>query len=261
MVSPERAAQSVERHPNSALGPDASLRSALMRTDVAPDVVVFCDLTLRHALIETGRVWRARSRIPVQIFVAALAQQAELSRHGARVDILMGIGVGQMEAAQHLGAIEPGTCRVLGRNPLVLAVHGPERQPIALVRGSNLDSLLGNGRFGLVDLAIGRTGAKTRAALTAIELWPELETRSLGSENTETLLTLLIEGEVRVAAVYRSDIKVHPSISIAATFPTPAPLVVAALAARARSPFARDFLAFLLDDGFATLKRAGLDAP
>lgn len=259
----ERAVQSVERCPDQLgpLWPGACLASASVRADDAPDVVVLCDLPLRQALVQAGRVWRARSHVPVRVFVAPLLQQAELSRHGARADILSGIGAGQMKAAQRLGAIDPATIRIMGRDPLVLAVRGLEGQPMALACGSNIDRFLGDGRFGLVDLAIGRTGAETREALATIGLWPALEPRSLGAENTATLIALLIEGDVRVAAVYRSDIKGRQGISVVATFPTPAPFVVVAISARARSPHAGEFLAFLVGDGLETLQRAGLEAP
>lgn len=259
----ERAVRCAERRPNplGPLRPGALLASASVRADVAPDVVVLCDPPLRQALIEAGRIWRARSKVPVRAFVAPLAQQAELSRHGARADILAGIGAFQMAAAQRLGAIEPATRRIVGRDPLVLAVRGPGGQPMALACGSNIDRFLRDGRFGLVDLAINRTGAETREALAAIGLWPALESRSLGAENTETLIALLIDGDVRVAAVYRSDTKGRQGISVIATFPTPAPFVVAAISAHARSPHAGEFLAFLVGDGLETLQRAGLEAP
>jgi len=262
-VFSERAVQFAKRRPNQLgpLWPGTFLASASVRADVAPDVVVLCDPPLRQALIEAGRIWRARSKVPVRVFVAPLAQQAELARHGARADILAGIGAGQMAAAQRLGAIEPATRRIVGRDPLVLAIRGPERQPMALARGSNLDRLLGGGRLGLVDLAIGRAGAETRQALAQLGLWPALERCSFGAENTRALIALLVEGHVRVAAVYRSDIEGHQGISVAATFPTPAPFVVAAIAAHARSPHAGEFLDFLLGDGLKILERAGLEAP
>lgn len=259
----ERAARSVENRSMRLLSfrPRVTPAPASVRIDVAPDVVVFCDRTLRNALGEAGRAWRARSHVPVRLFVAPLAQQAELSRHGARADILAGIGVRQMEAAQRLGAVDPATCKIVGRDPLVLAIIGPEKRAVALAPGANLDRLLDDGRLGIVDLAIGVAGAEARAALAAVELWPALESRSVGAENTDTLVGLLTKGDVRVAAIYRSDIKAHPEISIAATFPTPAPLVLAAITAHVRSPYARRFLAFLVGDGFVTLERAGLDAP
>ena len=244
-----------------SLEPRVAQASASVRTDIAPDVVVFCDRTLRNALGKAGRAWRARRQVPVRLFVAPLAQQAELSRRGARADILAGIGVRQMNTAQRLGAVDPATCRILGRDPLVLAVQGPERRAMALAPGANLDRLLGDGRLGIVDLAIGVAGAEARNALAAVGLWPTLESRSVGAENTDTLVGLLTKGDVRVAAIYCSDIKAHPEISIAATFPTPAPPVLAAIAAHVRSPYASEFLAFLVGDGLDVLERAGLEAP
>lgn len=230
-------------------------------TETAPDVVVLCDPSLRRALAEAGRAWRARSQVPVRVFVAPLVQDAELVRHGARADILVGIGADQMDTAQQLGAIDPATRRIVGRDPLVLAVRGPKRQPMALACGSNIEPLLGDGRFGLVDLAISGPGSDARAALAAVGLWPALEPRSSGAENTDALTARLSDGDVRVAALYRSDVAGHPGLSIAATFPAAAPLVVAAVTTNARSPYAPEFLTFLLGDGLATLKHAGLETP
>ena len=208
-----------------------------------------------------GQAWRPHSQVPVRVFVAPLMQQADLAQHGARADILVGIGAAPMRKAEHLGALEPATCRIVGRNPIVLAVHGPERRPIALGWGSSINRLLGSGRFGLVDLAIGDTGAETREALARVGLWPALEPRSLGAENTTALAALLTEGAVRVAALYQSDVVSHPDLAVAATFSSNVPIVLAAVTANARSPNAKAFLSFLLGGGLEALKRAGLQAP
>ena len=132
---------------------------------------------------------------------------------------------------------------------------------MVLAPGASLDRLLGDGRLGIVDLAIDAAGAETRAALAAVGLWPALESRSVGAENTDTLVGLLTKGDVRIAAIYRSDMNAHPEISIAATFPTPAPAVLAAIAAHVRSPYASEFLAFLVGDGLDILERAGVEQP
>lgn len=229
---------------------------------LAPDVVVLCDLPLRGALLEAGRVWRARNHVPVRVLGAPVVQNAKLVRRGARADILVGIGAEQMETARYLDAIEPGTLTVLGRNPVILAVRGLVAHPAALVPGTGLGDLLGDGRFGLVDPAIGRAGSDARASLTAVGLWPALEPRSLGAENTETLAGWLNDGSVRVAALYRSDLAAHPGLSVAATLPGAAPAVLGAMTKDVRSSHAHDFIAFLLgDDGSAILRRAGWDAP
>ena len=199
--------------------------------------------------------------MPVRVFAAPIVQQAELARHGARADILVGIGAAPMRAARHLGALDPATCRVLGRDPIVLAVHGSEGQPVELTQGSGIGRWLGDGCFGLVDLAMGDAGFEMREALASVDLWPALEPRSQGAENTGALAALLIEGDVRVAALYRTDVARQPGLAVAATFPGAAPLVIGAVTANAHSPNAKAFLNFLLGDGLEALRRAGVQAP
>lgn len=238
-----------------------TLMAGPARAEAAPDVVVLCDPSLRRVLVETGRAWQARSHVPVRVFVASLAQGAALARHGARADLLVGIGAGPMDAAQRLGAVRPPTRAILARDPLVLAVRGPKMQPMALASGSNLGPLLGGGRLGLADPALGQAGADARAALAAVGLWPALELRSVGAETTAALAALLSAGEVRVAVLYRSDVAARPGLSVAATFPGAAPPVEAALTADTLSPCAPEFLAYLRGDGLAALERAGLEPP
>ena len=143
----------------------------------------------------------------------------------------------------------------------MLARRGPTTKAVTLASGSDIEFLLGNGRIGVVDLAIGRPGADGRAALAEVGLWPALEPRSLGAEDTDALVAQLLEGRVRLAALYRSDITEGNGLSVAATVAYAAPLVVAALTANATSPHAREFLTFLLGDGSQPLQRAGLEVP
>lgn len=227
----------------------------------APDVVVLSDPSLRAAMVDAGRIWSARTRVPVRVFRASLGQSARLSSLGARADVLIGIGPDQMDIAQHLGAIDPATRIMIGRDPVVLARRGRTVEPVTLAPGLDIEPLLGDGRIGLVDLAIGKPGADARAALSSVGLWPALEPRSSGAEDTDALAAQLLEGRVRLAAIYRSDVTVSSGFSVAAKFAVAAPLVVAALAVNATSPNAPEFLEFLLGDGSHSLRSAGLDAP
>lgn len=71
-----------------------------MRSDAKPDVMVLCGPSLLNALGQAGRTWRTRSEVPGRLFMAPLAQHAELSQHGAQVDILAGIGARQIGTAE-----------------------------------------------------------------------------------------------------------------------------------------------------------------
>lgn len=212
-------------------------------------------------MVNAGRTWSAQSRVPVRVFTTSLGQSARLSSLGARADILSGIGPDQMDVAQQLGAVDPATRVVIGRAPMILAHRGQPAEAVALNCDSDIGLLLGQGRIGLVDLAIGRPGADGRAALAEVGLWPALEPRSVGAEDTDALVAQLHEGRIALAVLYRSDITEGSGLSVAATIGDVAPPVVAALATNATSPQAQDFLGFLVGGGQSALRRAGLEAP
>lgn len=228
-------------------------------TKFAPDVVVCCEPSLRCVLLRAGEAWRALHGVPVRLFVAPHDQNVELARRGARMDLLVGMGEDWLDRAEDLGTIDPLTRVAVARNALVMARHGPRMPPMTLPIAGTTERLLGIGPFGLVDLALHGPGEAARVALIAVGLWPALEPGSVGAETTEALVAMISEGLVSVGVLYNSDVVANPDLSLAATFPGPAPLVEAALTVNARSPYAQAFLNFICDDGLDALTRAGLD--
>ncbi len=235
--------------------------AAEVRAQSAPDVVVLCDVSLREALVAAAQTWRAGSGVPVRILPASLEQNAQLVVHGTRADLLIGIGSQRIDNAQQLGALQSAAPVVIGRDPVVLAIRGPVTQPRRLGPGDEIGGLLAEGRFGLVDTAIGSAGADARTALTAVGLWPSLEARSVGTATPDGLRQLLSDGDVRIAALYQSDLAASPALSVAATIPGQAPPVIAALTKDTQSPDAKSFLAFLAADGQTILRQNGLEGP
>ena len=136
-------------------------------TDQAPDVVVLCDPSLRETLVAAGRAWQAKSRVPVRVLTASLEQNAQLIVHGARADILVGVGVQRIDEAQQLGAIGRGAPTVIGHDPIVLVVRGSVAHRRELAPGDDIGSLLGDGRIGLADPAFGSAGPDARTSLAA----------------------------------------------------------------------------------------------
>jgi len=230
-------------------------------TDQAPDVVVLCDPSLHETLVAAGRAWQAKSRVPVRVLTASLEQNAQLTVHGARADILVGVGAQRIDELQKLGAIDRGSPTVIGHDPIVLVVRGSVAERRQLAPGDDIGSLLEDGRLGLVDPAFGSAGPDAWTSLAAIGLWPGLESRSLGAETTNGLKQLLNDGSVRLVAFYNTDLAGESGLSVAATFPTQAPPVAAALTKDVQSPNAKDFLAFLAGEGQSVLKQNGMEAP
>src|SRR5215468_6971674 len=66
---------------------------------VAPDVVVFCEPTLQHALSDLGALWRQETGIPVRVFVSPTSAELEQISHRARSDLVIGEGDALAKAA------------------------------------------------------------------------------------------------------------------------------------------------------------------
>jgi len=82
-----------------------------------------------------------------------------------------------------------------------------------------------------------------------------------GRRATTGLKRLLNDGSVGLVALYNTDLAGESGLSIAATFPTMAPPVAAALAKDVQSPNAKDFLSFLAGEGQSVLEQNGMEAP
>lgn len=94
------------------------------RAEPAPDVVVLCDPSLQWALVAAGRAWEAKNHVPVRVLAASLEQNTQLAIHGARADILIGLGTHRIDEAEQLGAIDRGSPTVIGHDPIVSAQPG-----------------------------------------------------------------------------------------------------------------------------------------
>ena len=168
------------------------------RAEQVPDVVVFCDVSLREPLAAAAEAWRARTKIPVRVFTASLEQNASLVVHGARADIIVGIGAKRIDDAQLLVALDRGGPVVIGRASIVLAVHGASARQPSLSPDDIIDGLTGGDKLGLVDTAFGSAGPDARTSLSEVGLWPALGPRGAGAETTDGLKQLLVNGTVRV---------------------------------------------------------------
>jgi len=213
---------------------------------VAPDVVVFCEPTLQHALSDLGAVWRKQSGIQVHIFASPTAALLEQVSHGARSDVLIGEGDSAAAGAGERHLIKPATLQRLWRNQLVVAALGadatkPDAPP-------NLATLAGKEPIAIVDPWAASAGAGTEKALQALGLWQALKSKSLGVVGTEDAVYLLAHGQAQLAIVYATDAAANPALHVTDKLSSEgyAPIVYwAAQTDRALSPNTGKFLAFL----------------
>ncbi|HXP76866.1 MAG TPA: molybdate ABC transporter substrate-binding protein [Stellaceae bacterium] len=229
----------------------AAIAPARAEYVVAPDVVVFCEPTLRHAVTDLGAVWRKQTGIPVRVFTSPTWALLEQISHRARSDIVIGEGEAASTAATERHLIKPETLQPLWRNQLVVAATVGEiakAKSASPARAHDLATLAGHDTIALVDPATALAGAEGKKALQDLGLWEAASARSVGVVDTVDASFLLAEGKVQLALVYATDVAADPAFAVTDKLPAAsyAPIVYwIAQTANALSPNAEKFAAFL----------------
>lgn len=214
---------------------------------VAPDVVVFCEPTLQHAMTDIAALWRSESGVKARIFTAPTTALllAEIAHH-ARDDVIIGEGDANADAAKTQQLIKPDSLHPLGRNSLVVAALSGSAA--AADGGDSLATIAGKEPITLVDPWAATAGADSKQALQSLGLWEKVTAKSIGVVGTADAAFLLSQSKARLAIVYATDVAANPGFTIVERLPTSSysPVVYwVAEATHALSPNAAKFIAFL----------------
>jgi molybdate transport system substrate-binding protein len=218
---------------------------------VAPDVVVFCEPTLRDVVTGLGAQWRRETGIPVRVFAAPTwANLAQLAHH-TRDDVIIGEGDAAAATATAQNLIKGETLLKLWRNRLVVATLADELRkaraaspPVPL----DLASVAGKAPVAIVDPGIAQAGTEAKQALQVLGLWDAVAAKSIGVPDTADAAFLLSEGSVKLAVLYATDVKGDADFAVTDTLSVAdgQPIVYwAAQTQRALSPNTAKFLEFL----------------
>ena len=93
---------------------------------VAPDVVVFCEPTLQHAVADIGALWRARTGIKVRVFTSPTPALLQQIAHHARDDVVIGEGDAEADGAADQHLIKKETVQRIWSNHLIAALLSGE---------------------------------------------------------------------------------------------------------------------------------------
>lgn len=232
---------------------------------VAPDVVVFCEPTLQHAVTDVGALWRSQTGIHVRVFTSPTwALLAQIARH-ARDDVLIGEGEANAAEAGKQQLIKPATLRQVGRNQLVIAALAGSAGDARAGTSSaeELSSVAGKQPIAIVDPWAAVAGADSEKALQSLGLWQAVRAKSIGVVGTADAAYLLTQGKVQLAVVYATDIAANPALAIAERLPSASyPPVVywVAQTQHALSPNTAKFIEFLHgDEAQQRLRADGLE--
>ncbi len=211
---------------------------------VAPDVVVFCEPTLRFAIADVAALWRRQTGVPVRVFTSPTALLLEQLSHHIRSDLVVGEGDAAAALAVQRQLLNDAPVRAW-RNRLVVAELAAGPSPPV---GRNLAALIGTGPIAIVDAPVATAGADSRKALETLGLWEAAQSRSVGVVGTDDAAFLLAGGEAKFAMIYATDLAAHPAFRAAGTLPEDSypPIVYwVAQTSAVRSPNAEKFESFL----------------
>ncbi len=224
---------------------------ALAGYPAAPDVVVFCEPTLRPAVSDVGALWRRQTGVSVRVFTSPTRALLEQIAHHVRDDVLIGESDAEAAAATRRDLIRPETLRRLWRNNLVVAALGANMEKASAASPpatGKLASVAGKAPIAIVDPWAATAGADSEKALQSLGLWQAVRNKSVGVVDTADASFLLAQGKVQLAIVYATDVAANPGFAVADRLPAASyqPIVYwVAVTERALSPNAAKFVAFL----------------
>ena len=195
----------------------------------APDVIVYGDPTLGHALRDVGARFTAQTGVPVHVFSAPPTLILAQLRHSVWNDVVVTLAP-WMDQAEQAGVIVPGTRTGAWRTTLVLAQAA--------------DVTPANDTMAITDPTPAAT-IDGPAVLAALGLHPA---HVQGVANTAEVGFLLDTGVAAQGLVHLTDVRADPKLSVAGPVSASAypPIVYAAAITTLRhSPNAHAFLDYL----------------
>jgi molybdate transport system substrate-binding protein len=206
----------------------------------APDVIVYGEPTLRHALLDVGARFTAQTGVPVHVFAAPPSIILAQLRHQVWNDVVV-IEAPWMDQAEQAGVIAKGTRTGAWRNTLVLA--------------RATDVTPANDTMAITDPTPAATidGPAVLAALG-------LHTAHVqGVANAATVAFMLDSGVAFEGLVHLTDVRADPKLRVAGPVAPSAyaPIVyAAAISTLTHSPNASAFLDYLTSPPATEVLRA-----
>jgi len=240
---------------------------ALVLTSAAPAAaqvkapVVLAAASLQESLTAAADAWtRAGHARPVLSFAGSSALARQINA-GAPADLFISADEPWMDEVQKNGGIRPGTRVSFLSNRLVLIAPAGKGARFPIRPGFPLARALGDGRLAMADPNSVPAGKYGRAALTALGVWPSVQSRIAVSENVRAALLLVERGEAPYGIVYATDALASKGVRVVGVFlPNSHPPITypIALLTTAASPEAEGFRRFLISaPGKAIFRRYG----
>lgn len=229
----------------------------------ADDPLVFAAASLTDALTEAAEAFTAETGITVRLSFAASSALARQIETGAPATVFVSANRQWIDHLESAGLIVATSRFDLAGNRLALIAPRGSDLPAGFAPAADLPDALGDGRLAVGDPDHVPAGQYARAALVAMGLWPELESRLARTGDVRGALALVARGEVPFGIVYATDAAIAEGVEIVALLPADAhpPIAYPAALTGAADDDARAFLAFLRRPAARAIFRARGFAP
>jgi molybdate transport system substrate-binding protein len=225
---------------------------AALPARAAPETItVFAAASLKDALDENVKAYRATSSDRVVVSYAASSALAKQIEAGAPADIFISADLEWMDYLEKRKLIRRDTRRNLLRNRLVLIAPADSKVSVEIVPRFPLAKLLGNGRLAMANPDAVPAGRYGKASLEALGVWKDVQSRVVSAENVRAAMVLVERGEAPLGIVYKTDAAVDPKVRVVGTFPenTHPPIIYPIAAIASAKPAAAGFMDWLTMPG------------
>jgi molybdate transport system substrate-binding protein len=223
-----------------AFGPGALAASAVQ----ARDLVIYAEPTLKPVLRALGQLWRAKSGVRVNVFVARSELSFGQIERGARCDVIVALAGDGMDDAERDKLVKSATSSPVFRNSLVLV--GREARA-----SGDIAAVIAGRKLAIADPERDPAGSSGLAALEQAGIKIDADSATVAvAESSAGVLRLLADGKAELGIVYASDAAGRASLKLVLPLPPAsddAIEYVAAETVNAQSD-TRAFLAFLKSD-------------
>lgn len=240
------------------------LASLICFASEAETITVAAAISLKDALTNAAKQYKADSGDEVEFSFASSGQLANQILNGAPVDLFISAANKQVDELSKAGTIDDASRKVVAGNSLVLIVPVDSKSP-----PDSLKALTGNG---IAKIAIGEprtvpAGQYAQEALKHAGVMEAIKEKLILGANVRQVLDYVQRGEVSAGLVYATDAKIAgDKVRVAATVDSAEhePIVYPAAIVKAskKAVAAKKFLDFLLSEkGQAALKEFGFSPP
>jgi molybdate transport system substrate-binding protein len=229
---------------------------------LARDLVLYGEPTLERALRSVGQLWRARSGIRVNVFVAPSDLSYAQIERGARCDVIVTLAGAVTEDAARRKIIDGGTVRRLLRNGLVLVGSEPGAGATTDATTADLSRLIAGKTLAIANPDRDVAGAHAVEMLRKVGVTVgDDNKRVLVAETSAGVVSILTASRARLGIVYATDAAGQGGfkLNLALTGLGHPPIEYVAAVANDPQSDVRPFMAFLTSpEAKATFTAAGL---